>query len=95
MREAGKVFNLGLVDKELCEPNIEHVRIQRKLTVGVRGMRKSPLILQKPIYDCSAEQSSPHMPHISTSVTTSRHLSEGNGPMLATHQSAHVLDFYC
>lgn len=27
VREAGKVFNLGFVDKELCGPNIEHIRI--------------------------------------------------------------------
>lgn len=35
MTEAGIVFNFRLVDKELCEPNIEHVRIQRALTIGV------------------------------------------------------------
>lgn len=35
VREAGKVLNLRLVDKELCRINIECVRIQRELTVGV------------------------------------------------------------
>ena len=35
VREAGKVLNLRLVDKELCGPNIKLVRIQRELTVRV------------------------------------------------------------
>lgn len=42
VREAGKVLNFRLVDKELCGPNTDHVRTQRELTMGVGwGMRKS------------------------------------------------------
>lgn len=37
VREAGEVFNLSLVDKELCGSNIEAVRIQRELTMGMEG----------------------------------------------------------
>jgi len=65
VREAGKVFNLGLVDKELCGPNIEHIKIQRELIMGVEGNEEKSPDPSK-IYDCSAEQLSPQMPHIST-----------------------------
>jgi hypothetical protein len=44
VRESRKVFNLCLVDKELCGANTECIRIQRNLPSGQRKEKGSPKI---------------------------------------------------
>lgn len=85
VREAGKVFNLGFVDKELCGPNIEHIRIWRELTMGIEGKKeKSPDPSKVTLWLFRIATIS-QMPHILTSATANWHLSEGNGPILARY----------
>lgn len=101
MREARIVFNLRLVDKELCEPNIEHVRIQRAPTIGVgNGLKKSlPRSLKSQSVTVLQGNVSPNA-HTSTSMTVKQEPSENQLSHASQIQLYHtplnlqILDFH-